>query len=277
MLVGIFLFSLILSPFNPLTQNRIPGITYQEGFPSVTSHDQVLQAALALIPSNASVLTQDNLFPQVSNRLEAYVYLTSNKTSIDFVLGDSESSWYSQEIWGTQSMKSWLPYFLSTGRYGFLVNDDGVVLLEANYSGSVLLSGRTSYVYNYQSLSLYSGSRESDSTSLSGTVLVHSNTDLSGVTFWFGPYASLPPGQYNATFYLKTDQSTTGSLKLMVSNFISATDATLLAERNVSLTSFSAPDIWTAITVPFVYSPQQAITGKLEFKGFDSSGGPCYP
>ena len=86
LLVGIFLFSLILSPFNPLTQNRIPGITYQEGFPSVTSHDQVLQAALALIPSNASVLTQDNLFPQVSNRLEAYVYLTSNKTSIDFVL-----------------------------------------------------------------------------------------------------------------------------------------------------------------------------------------------
>src|SRR5205085_488935 len=101
-----------------------------------------------------------------------------------------KSSAYTLAIYGTQSMAELLPYFLSSGRYGIVANDDGVILLKANYSGPVLLLGITNYVFDYRDLSLHTGSAVSDSTSASREVLLHSASDQSGVTFWFGPYIS---------------------------------------------------------------------------------------
>lgn len=272
-IAGIFVFSLLLSPFSPVAQGRISGIAYNEPFPTVTSHDEILDATIGLIPSNASVLTQNNLFPQVSQRFDAFVYLTNN-TKVDFILADTTSVWYSQLIWGTQSMKQWVPYFISTGRYGVVVNDDGVLLLEAGYSGPIVYSGGTTYTYNYQSLYLYSGVREQDPTSQSGVVLLHEPSEESGVTFWYGPYASLPPGEYNVVFYVKSSANATGSLTLDVSNSLNATSSPTIVERTINQSSFAVPDVWTPFSLTFTYTPLDSSIGKLEFRGVSVEGGP---
>jgi len=272
--IGVFLFSLFVSPFNPLMQNRIPGIAYQQGFPIVTAHDQVLDAAIGLIPPNASVLTQNNLFPQVSNRADSFLYIPNGNASIEYVLADSMASTYTAGVSASQTMKEFLPYFLSTGNYGIVVNDDGVMLLKANYSGPVLLAGSTDYTFNYQTLDLSAGSEESDPSSVSGTVLVHTSSDLSGGTFWFGPYVSLPPGRYDVTFVLKTAPATNGSLYLDVDNFVNSTSAPILAQQELTQADFSSPGSWTNFTLTFNYTPQDASTGGLEFRGVDAIGGP---
>ena len=46
--VGMLLFAIVLSPLTPLVQNRISGIAYEQGFPVVSSHDEILDDALKL-------------------------------------------------------------------------------------------------------------------------------------------------------------------------------------------------------------------------------------
>jgi uncharacterized membrane protein len=271
--ICIFMFSLFISPFNPLMQNRIPGIAYEQGFPVVTAHDQILDAAIGLVPPNASILTQNNIFPQVSGRADSFLYIPNMTSSIEYILADSKASTYAEGISTTQTMKQFLPYLVSEEKYGVVVNDDGVLLLEANYTGPVLLAGGTSYTFNYQTLDLAAGSLRSDSTSTSGTILVHSADESEG-TFWYGPYASLPPGEYSATFVLKTTAATSGSLYLQVDNFVNSTSAPILVQQQLNQTSFSNPGSWTSFTLTFSYTPQESAGGRLEFRGVDAVGGP---
>jgi uncharacterized membrane protein len=45
--------------------------------PSITQHDRMLQTIVDIVPQNASILTQNNIFPHFSSRLNAYVYPVS--------------------------------------------------------------------------------------------------------------------------------------------------------------------------------------------------------
>jgi len=261
------------SPLNPLTLGHLSGIAYEQGFSFPNSHDAVLGKALGFLPPNASVLTQNSLFTQVSNRMDAYVLPVGNKSSVEYVLADTTSPSYSQIIWGYESMKSYLPTFLASGSYGVVVNDDGVILLERGYIGPALLSGPTSYTYDSKTLSLYSGNLARDPTSVSGTVLMHSQSAHPG-TFWFGPYASLPPGEYQVTFHLKDGPTTNGTLNLQVSDFINLTVQDVIAQRTVARADFPEPGTWTSISLNFMYTPQESLQGLLEFRGVSATGGP---
>lgn len=274
LVAGILLLSLLISPFNPITQNRLTGITYQQGLPLPSPHDSVLDAAIGFIPPNASVLTQNNLFPQLSSRADSYLYPPQDSTAMEYILADSTSSTYVQGPTLNQTMKVMLPHFISTEGYGVVADDDGVLLLKANYSGPVLLAGPTNYTYNYQTLSLLSGSEQFDPTSVSGDVLVHSYSDGAGTTFWFGPYVSLPPGEYAVTFLLKTSTISNGSLVLEVDNSESANSTSILAQAEVTQASFPRPGSWTPISITFEYTPEQSAHGTLEFRGVNAVGGP---
>jgi hypothetical protein len=103
---------------------------------------------------------------------------------------------------------------------------------------------------------------------------VHTGSDEGGVTFWYGPYVSLPPGQYSVSFILKASSTTMGSLKLEVDDFENATDIPILAEGSISQDNFTHIGIWTDISLDFVLTPQQSESGRLEFRGVDVVGGP---
>lgn len=63
------LFFIVASPFSPVVNVVTPGyasVSYGE-------HEKALSEILMTIPANASILTQNNIFPHVSNRVQAYV------------------------------------------------------------------------------------------------------------------------------------------------------------------------------------------------------------
>ncbi|MDA4114704.1 MAG: DUF2079 domain-containing protein [Thaumarchaeota archaeon] len=272
-LVGMVLLSLLISPLNPLTQNRLPGIAYGQGIPAITPHDTILDQTIGLVPSNASIYTQNELFPQVSGRADAYIYPPIAGPT-QYVLADTRSSSYLTKTDGSLSMKQALPYLIAEGTYGILVNDDGVLLLKEGYSGPVLLAGPTDYSFNYKTLALRSGSDQVDPSSMSGTVLVHRPSDPNGTTFWFGPYVSLPPGRYSVTFVMKTAPSTQGSLYLQVSDFENASSTPVLSQRLVTQADFPESGSWTLLSLTLDLTPQQSAGGTLEFRGVDAVGGP---
>jgi uncharacterized membrane protein len=273
LLTGGIMLCVITSPFNPLMMGHISGIAYEQGFSFPTSHDTVLNQALNLIPPNASVLTQNSLFTQVSNREDAYVLLLNNQVPVKYVLADATSPTYGQIIWRDKAMKGYLPSYLANSSYGILVNDDGVILLEKGYSGPILLSGPTNYVYNFRTLSILDGALKNDPTSVSGTILYRAPGIQTGTTFWFGPNASIPSGEYQVSFFLKDEPTTNGSLTLQVS-FFNSTHARVLTQRTLTQADFLNPGSWTSISLNFTCTAQQSLQGTLEFRGINVIGGP---
>lgn len=151
LVVVMILFCTVTTPLDPLVHRWIPGIAYEDGLPIPTSHDMILYRVIDLVPSNASILTQNNLFSHFSNRPNAYVYLPNNETAPSFILGDNKSSWYTIATvppltwhtygsYGVRSVSDAIGEALSNGTYGIIADADGVILLEAGYKGPVLVS-----------------------------------------------------------------------------------------------------------------------------------------
>lgn len=80
-------FFVIASPLCPVVNILFPSFTSI----SIGEHELKLNEVLSMIPSNASILTQDNIFTQVSHRVDAYVvpdrFIGSgiNNLTVDFV------------------------------------------------------------------------------------------------------------------------------------------------------------------------------------------------
>ena len=68
-MVSSLVFFVIVSPLSP-TVTLFP-TNYK--VVSFGNHEEMLQQVLETVPPNASILTQDNIFPHVSHRVEAYV------------------------------------------------------------------------------------------------------------------------------------------------------------------------------------------------------------
>ena len=71
-----FLFAVFVSPLSPVMLALNNDVTSFGAYypPTITDHDKTLQAIVNLMPRDASILTQNNIFPHFSNRLNAYVY-----------------------------------------------------------------------------------------------------------------------------------------------------------------------------------------------------------
>jgi len=96
---------------------------------------------------------------------------------------------------------------------------------------------------------------------VSDGVLVHEGG--SGV-FWFGPYASLPKGDYTAKFWLKLNKAYTGTiLDLEITDNI---NNEMLANSTISGSDFESINTWQSFDVPFILSTDLAI---VEFSGMN--------
>ena len=86
-------------------------------------HTQAINKILSLIPSNASILTENDLFPHVSGRVDAYMYLPQySNVSTDYILVDIGSKWYTwqqAEAFGDRSAPNlYTEKTLKDGSYG---------------------------------------------------------------------------------------------------------------------------------------------------------------
>jgi len=109
--------------------------------PQVTYHDRILENVIKLIPSNTSVLTQNDIFPHLSRRLFGYIGNNPvgnfSNTNFDYILVDTTSNWY---IGGGDftllPLQTFVPKVLKNGEYGLITAVDGIWLLKKDFHGT---------------------------------------------------------------------------------------------------------------------------------------------
>lgn len=177
------------------------------GWPVLDRHAQAVDALYALIPPSASVLTQGNLFPLVSSRLNAFVIPVSTfyppGTSVnatitgllaqsDFVLLD-----YVTSPWESALIYAW-PGIASS--FQVRAAGDGAVLLQRGYSGPPSF---LPYVRGFSSSQVVPvhALTVNDPAGTTGQTIEYSAQVTAD--FWYGPFAFLPPGAYRVTYRLR--------------------------------------------------------------------------
>jgi uncharacterized membrane protein len=141
--IVVFLSTIIFGVYLPVA----PGTPWIYQLPVPNERTELLHGMLALIPQDASVLTENDIFPHVSSRSNAYLYIPPplfSEISIDYVLIDVNS------IWANWSAPVLLPERISPltfalkglkdGEYGVLASAKGILLLRKGYTGEPVIS-----------------------------------------------------------------------------------------------------------------------------------------
>lgn len=150
-----------------------------------SQHLTALNKILELVPSDASIMTQNNIHPHLSQRMYAYAMWEWNASSSagnvsavefflqnispDFVLFDTTSEWY------FENMEKYALSLIENGSYGVYASADYVWLLKKEFVGdSIRLfdSGFNISLYNQGLLmTVYNGSFTGDVPLFNETVL----------------------------------------------------------------------------------------------------------
>ncbi len=214
MIVGVVLVGVLASPLTAFPLGGIaPTITY--GIPVVGEHERLVSSFISMMPPNASVLTQPNLFPLVSNRVDAFLlpYQTYfppgqsfNSTLAKFL---DQSEFVLLDTRTDPVLTSWtLDLLRGWPNYGVYASADGVLLFKRAYHDPPVVFTPVQGAWGAQKLSLVSGTTVRDPDSLQGEVFLHSATAVPDATFWSGPTTLLPPGSYVLTFRMKISSPT---------------------------------------------------------------------
>jgi uncharacterized membrane protein len=227
---SLFCVSLILVPlYTPLNSMPLQSVSWLSyGYPDIDQHDRIVTSLLSYVPSNASVLTQNNLFPHLSNRPNVYVFpasvfyppgktfsvvLNDMLSRVDFVIGDLGTD--------DKVLPILLHYVSMEGSFGVYAAADGAVIMKRGYTGPPVFFEPVKHSFTPSAFILADGSTVKDPDSVSGYAFLHSTANQSSDLFWLGPYMFLLPGDYEATFRVKIDNTIEENiLDLYVSYFL---------------------------------------------------------
>ncbi|MCD6360179.1 MAG: DUF2079 domain-containing protein, partial [Armatimonadetes bacterium] len=256
--------ALCLSPLSPLTYGIHLSPAYEK--PVEVPRIQYLRQIVSLVPPNASVLTQDNLFPHFSNRLDAYVMVPStykdvktwkdtinwlNGLTPEYVLMDLETDPHNTIKYAFSIVQK--------GNYRLLAFYDNIYLYKRNYTGAVIRYEPINQIYTYNNLIIQNMKPTPDPTSSTGTALVYHNNSIQTRTLWYGPYDIVPKGNYTVTYMVKTkDPNLNETIRLDVFY-----NETTLNQVNITDSMLGA-DAWTPICLNITLN---AVAYNLEFRG----------
>jgi uncharacterized membrane protein len=270
----IFLSTLIFSLYLPVG----PGSPWNYELPTTTDRTALIQEILPLIPSNASLLTQNDIFPHVSNRINAYMYLpNSSNITPDYILVDINSQWYDwtqPEQFGNRTPPSGpVQEGLENGDYGVFASANGILLLKKGYTGEPALFVPFDSKYNYETLVIVNGSGTiiEDPTSTSGLVFSHDGEKDKPGRFWYGPYVNLLPGLYKVTYSMKVNSNPEVADILTVDVSAEAGTIPPLAEAIVNGSNVFSAGQWFNFTLFFgVRTPIRGVECRGEVWGNNS-------
>ena len=222
----------------------------------VTPADHFLTSVIALIPENASVLTQNNI-PQLTGR-DTFLYATANGprpniSQADYILADQSTDSFAR-LWYS-FLQPYVRTALNSGEFGISAIGYGVLLLQRGFHGPPELIGPLPYSPSEMSLS--SGYRM-------GSIAVHPAQNNS--FFWYGPYVDLPAGNYTATYHLMIGPGASPSASIItvaVSNHTSSSKI-VYASSELFAYDFPAPDTWTDVSINFTLD---SFVSSVEFPG----------
>ena len=144
LLIVMVVFLLLASPISPLwiTSQEVYVPHFSDYSPlTATPHTAVLQRIVSLVPSNASIVTQNNVFPHFSGRIDAYVlplphamafspekmslYVTQLLNMSDFALVDTHTDTYGASNLVFERVQAL--------NFGLFAEEDGVFLYKKGY------------------------------------------------------------------------------------------------------------------------------------------------
>jgi uncharacterized membrane protein len=209
--------ALLVSPF---VNTSIVGYVVfgNRGIPTVGAHEQLASTIIGMIPPEASVLTQYNLFPLVSNRLNAFLYpyqtyyppgtsynstLSSFMQKSDYILLDVTT-----DTWAPPPI---LNILAASSDFGLYAAADGILLYRAAYHAPPAFFLPIRAVWTAHDLSLQSGATVVDTSSIQQTVILHSSSEGNS-PIWSGPDRVLPPGRYLLDFRIRIGGPTNNSV-----------------------------------------------------------------
>lgn len=207
LLVCVLVASGLASPL--LTHPAAGEIEIQYGEASSTAYDTDLHSVIQLIPPDGSVLTTGHVFPEVSDRRDAYVLVNGG-----FILGDSS---YATALnrWVNQSNYVLIDYAVdprdsviirnlsNLSSFGLFAAEDGAYLYERGWENrppayfdawSTAMAGGTLHPTANNSISR-------QVVSSLGPSLYHPAGGKPNDQLWLGrPSVHVPPGRYQVTF-----------------------------------------------------------------------------
>lgn len=156
LLVATLIVSLFYAPWGPLNSQTIPGQNLNAYYNfaqdiHLTNSDIGADNFLSIIPSNATVLIQNNM-PIFSNRDRNYIFgpnlIPTNNTSFspgpvpntmipEFIITENKSIWYTFPFQVGGNMEYWFNYYTTRYDYGIRAISGNYVLYELNYQGNV--------------------------------------------------------------------------------------------------------------------------------------------
>ncbi len=217
---------------NPLLNDPSAGgsqITF--GLHGPNAHERTLESLLESIPPQASVLTTSHLFPELSNRPDAYVVNNLTNLPNGVTIKDDIDSWLNQSSFvavdyrvdPTNTLILQSDGDLTSNLSGFGLNAamDGAYIYERNWSGIPSVWAPWNSTWAGGQLTTHYGGASSRFASSEGPSYYHSNlSGASGDYLWGGPrLIYLPPGQYTVSFNLEVQTPNAGpQLKLEVAD-----------------------------------------------------------
>jgi uncharacterized membrane protein len=233
------------------------------GIPSVTAHDTFLQELIDLIPQNSSVLTDNNIFPHVSGRKEAYVFpfssafqypadfqitLESYLQKVEFVLIDGVVAY-------TAAPTLLLTKLNERNDFGVYAEADGGILFKKDYTGSPVLFVPFQKTLGHEDFVVVSGETIADISSQSQNWTYNGNLNLSG-DFWSSRESLfLSRGNYSANFRLKFTGNSNSSSQILVLEVVNT-------PANVTLEMVGSELMWFVPKITVLSLPQEVSVAK---------------
>lgn len=207
---GMVIFVVLLSPGSPLISQF--SVRWTIDLPN--SEMELRYQALSMIEENATVLAQENIFPNIAQRQVVYTLWPSNTEPPDYIVIDVfETLFYHSPP--DLSTKDAMLNYVQGHRYGVAAIVNGFVVLKKNYKGAtnVLVPLRTSLDLGQiqkKSVAFEDYIKEthffiSDWVKAKENYLFL-NKSVAAVAWW-GPYINAPPGKYKVEIRYSSDDT----------------------------------------------------------------------
>ena len=206
--------------------------------PRTNEHTEILKEGIDTIPENASLLTQNDIYPHVAERPNAtfsanrtlfYRYQRDNgKPTPEYILIDTQLETQGVE-WAKPVRTTYAEQFGK--EYGLARYDDQVWVFKRGYNGSPK-GIRGNYTVEPRTYEL-NDFIPNDAIRIDGQLVGSGGSE--GTYYWYGPGAMLPPGNYTATF--RVNATSTGQRPVATLEVAAGTTPQPVASENVTNTN----------------------------------------
>jgi hypothetical protein len=259
-----------MSPLSPLAAPlvREGALWYPSSGLSWNENIGSLENLVNVVPSNASILTQNHVFPHVSSRSNAYLLpvptLINDTEYIGFLIKSSEF------VLLDFSFRDVVTNFVlneitKNGSYGAYALGKDAVLFKRGFEGEPLFPqyAQLTVFSAYNNLLLAPFSQTIGDPTASSEKIVLCPTGSSGY-FIYGPYTYMTQGAYKVTFEVKVEEHSDSLIgKLDISNDIGKS---ILATKEV-FGSELQPNKWTNFTLELTLTK---FATNIEFRAYSN-------